>query len=217
MDNKKIIFQVTRTYMMKNRKRTLVTFLGILVMVILMTAVFIGKDTVMGYMKNVAVAYKGSWHYQVYDIGKEEAEQIKALDFIDKFEVSKPLGYAEFPESGNPDVTPYLEVKEYSENLFELMNIKVKEGRYPKNSDEVIISEIALNEGADIKLGDTIEADFFDRYIHAFTAEESDALIAEGKEANSIMLPIGFQLRPGDLLKVPDHFHRAEERTDGRN
>ena len=206
MDNKKIIFQVTRTYMMKNRKRTLVTFLGILVMVILMTAVFIGKDTVMGYMKNVAVAYKGSWHYQVYDIGKEEAEQIKALDFIDKFEVSKPLGYAEFPESGNPDVTPYLEVKEYSENLFELMNIKVKEGRYPKNSDEVIISEIALNEGADIKLGDTIEADFFDRYIHAFTAEESDALIAEGKEANSIMLPIGFQLRPGDLLKVPDHF-----------
>ena len=60
MNNKKIIFQVTRTYMMKNRKRTLVTFLGILVMVILMTAVFIGKDTVMGYMKNVAVAYKGS-------------------------------------------------------------------------------------------------------------------------------------------------------------
>ena len=206
MNNKKIIFQVTKTYMIRNLKRTLVTFLGILVMVILMTAVFIGKDTVMGYMKNAAEAYKGSWHYQVYDIGKEQAEQIKALDFIDKFEISKPLGYTEFPESGNPEVTPYLEVKEYSENLFELMNIKVKEGRYPKNSDEVIISEIALNEGSDIKLGDTIETDFFDRYIHAFTAEESDALIAEGKEANSILLPIGFQLRPGDTLKVPDHF-----------
>ena len=206
MNNKKIIFQVTKTYMLKNRKRTFVTFLGILVMVILMTAVFIGKDTVMGYMKNAAVAYKGNWHYQVYDIGGEQAEQIKALDFVDKFEVSKPLGYTEFPESGNPDVTPYLEVKEYSENLFELMNIKVREGRYPKNSDEVIISEIALKEGADIKLGDTIETDFFDRYIHAFSAEEQEALIAEGKEANSIMLPIGFQLKPGDTLKVPDHF-----------
>ena len=206
MNNNKIIFQVTKTYMLKNRKRTLVTFLGILVMVILMTAVFIGKDTILGYMQNAVVAEKGSWHYQVYDIGKEQAEQIKALDFVDKFEISKPLGYTEFPKSGNPEVTPYLEVKEYSKNLFELMNIKVKEGRYPQKSDEVIISETALREGADIKLGDTIETDFFDRYIHAFTAEESDALIAEGKEANSILLPIGFQLRPGDTLKVSDHF-----------
>ena len=129
MNNKKIIFQVTKTYMKKNRKRTMVTFLGIFVMVILMTAVFIGKDTVMGYMKNAVIANKGSWHYQVYDIDKEQAEQIKARDFVDKFEISKPLGYTEFPESGNPKVTPYLEIKEYSKNLFVLMNIKVKEGR----------------------------------------------------------------------------------------
>lgn len=206
MNNKKIIFQVTKTYMLKNRKRTLVTFLGILIMVILMTAVFIGKDTILGYMQNAVVAEKGSWHYQVYDIGKEQAEQIKALDFVDKFEISKPLGYTEFPKSGNPEVTPYLEVKEYSENLFELMNIKVKEGRYPQKSDEVIISETALREGADIKLGDTIETEFFERYIHAFTVEEQNELIAEGKEAKSIFLPLGFNLKPGDTLKVPDHF-----------
>lgn len=206
MDNKSIIFQVTKTYMMKNKKRTLVTFLGILVMVILMTAVFIGKDTVLEYIKNAVIVNNGSWHYQVYDIDKEQAEQIKALGFADKFEVSKPLGYTEFPESGNPKVTPFLEVKEYSENLFELMNIKVKEGRYPKNADEVIISEAALNDGADLKLGDTIETDFFERYIHAFTIEEMNALIAEGKEAGNVFLPLGFDLKPGDTLKVPDHF-----------
>jgi ABC-type lipoprotein release transport system permease subunit len=206
MNNKKIIFRVTRTYMMQNRKRTLITFLGILIMVILMTAVFIGKDTVMNYMKNAVIAEKGSWHYQVYDIDIEQAEQIKALRFIDKFEVSKPLGYTEFPESGNPEVTPFLEIKEYSEELFELMNIKVKEGRYPENHNEVIISETALKEGADIKIGDTVKADCFDRYIHAYTVEEQNALIAEGKKTNSILLPIGFVLKPGDTLKVPDHF-----------
>lgn len=56
MDNKKIIFQVTKTYMLKNRKRTLVTYLGILVMVILMTAVFVGKDTLLKYMQSAAEA-----------------------------------------------------------------------------------------------------------------------------------------------------------------
>ena len=38
MNNKKIIFQVTKTYMKKNKRRTLITFTGILVMVILMIA-----------------------------------------------------------------------------------------------------------------------------------------------------------------------------------
>ena len=75
MDNRKIIFQVTGTYMAKNRKRTLVTFLGILLMVILMTAVFIGKDTLLEYVKNAAAADKGVWHYQVYDISREQADQ----------------------------------------------------------------------------------------------------------------------------------------------
>ena len=51
MKNKKIIFQVTKTYMKKNKKRTIITFAGILVMVILMTAVFVGKDTVMDFMR----------------------------------------------------------------------------------------------------------------------------------------------------------------------
>lgn len=206
MDNKKIIFQVTKTYMMKNRKRTLVTFLGILVMVILMTAVFIGKDTVLKYVQDAAAADKGNWHYQVYDIDSEQAEQIRALGFIDSFEISKPLGYTEFAASGNPEVTPYLEIKEYSEALFEWMNIRVKDGRYPENADEVIISERALKEGADIKPGDTIEADFFERYIHALTEEEQKAALENGAETYKVYLPAGFHIMPGETLKVPDHF-----------
>ena len=47
MNNKKIIFQVTRRYMKRNRRRTAITFLGILLMVILMTCVFVGQDTVV--------------------------------------------------------------------------------------------------------------------------------------------------------------------------
>ncbi len=45
------------------------------------------------------------------------------------------------------------------------MNIQVKEGRYPENADEVIISQRALDEGAEIQPGDTIDIDCFERYI----------------------------------------------------
>ena len=111
MNNKKIIFQVTKTYMKKNKKRTAITFAGILVMVILMTAVFIGKDTVMEFMKKAVEADQGKWHYQVYDIDRDEVEQIKAIDSVDKLEVSRSLGYTEFPQGGNPNDTPFLEYR----------------------------------------------------------------------------------------------------------
>ena len=205
MDNQKIIFQVTRTYMMKNRKRTLVTSFGILVMVILMTAVFIGKDTVLEYVQNAVAADKGSWHYQVYDIDREQAEQIRALKFIDRFDISKPLGYTEFAASGNPGTTPYLELKEYSKQLFQWMNIRVKEGRYPENADEVIISERARKEGAEIKPGDTVEIDCFERYVHALTAAEQTAAKEEGKASIRILFPPGYHISPGETLKAPDH------------
>ncbi len=211
MDNKKIIFQVTKTYMKKNRRRTLVTFLGILVMVTLMTAVFVGKDTAFEYMKNAVKENSGSWHYQVYDIDKEQLEKLQALDFVEECEVSKPLGYTEFAQSADPEVTPFLELKQYSDDLYKLMDIKLKEGRYPKNPDEVVISARAISEGANIKVGDTIEANCFERYVHAYTEEEIKAAEAEGKERIHIFFPPDYGIVPGDTKKAPAHFQYYKE------
>ena len=71
MNNKKIIFQVTRRYMKRNRRRTAITFLGILLMVILMTCVFVGKDTVVNYLQNVAALHTGSWHLTAHGLNAE--------------------------------------------------------------------------------------------------------------------------------------------------
>ena len=62
MNNKKIIFHVTRQYMKRNKGRTAVTFTGIALMVMLMTCVFVGKDTVLRYLEKVASLRSGSWH-----------------------------------------------------------------------------------------------------------------------------------------------------------
>ena len=152
MNNKKIIFQVTKTYMKKNKRRTVITFAGILVMVVLMTAVFVGKDTVMDFMKRAVEADQGSWHLQVYDITKEEAEEIEALESVETAEVSRPLGYTEFPQSAN-EATPFLELKGYSGELFDWMNINILEGRAPENDNEIIISKRATADGADHNAG----------------------------------------------------------------
>ena len=54
--------------MKRNPGRTAVTFTGIALMVMLMTCVFVGKDTVLRYLEKVASLHSGSWHMTVYDI-----------------------------------------------------------------------------------------------------------------------------------------------------
>lgn len=214
MKNKKIIFQVTKTYMKKNKKRTIITFAGILVMVVLMTAVFIGKDTVMDFMRRAVEADQGKWHYQVYDVTKEEADEISALDSIDKLEVSRPLGYTDFPQSANIE-TPYLELKGYSGELFDWMNINVIEGRVPEKENEIIISERAIEDGADIKVGDTVDVDAFDRYVHAYYKEGEEEKIAAGKAPGVITFGNNvFSVEHGTTVKAPAHFAYWPENDD---
>ena len=206
MNNKKIIFQVTKTYMKKNKRRTVITFAGILVMVILMTAVFIGKDTIMNFMEKAVEADKGKWHVQVYDIGKNAADEIRNLEDVDVMEVSRPLGYSMFSQSGNPDDTPMLELKGYSGELFDWMNISLVEGRYPENDHELLLSERAIKEGSTIKVGDTVEVDAFRRYIHAFITEEEVKKREAGEEIGGVGFFSGFHLDHGETVEVPDHF-----------
>ena len=174
MNNKKIIFRVTREYMKQNKRRTLITFLGILIMVVLMTAVFVGRDTVLRYMTDIISFDRGSWHAMVYDVDKNQADEITALPYTDQVYVSRALGYTDFPASGKPETTPYLELKSYSPEVFSLLNIRMHEGRFPENDNEIIISQLAVKDGARISIGDVIEIDAFDRYMHASSAGEDD-------------------------------------------
>ena len=206
MNNKKIIFQVTKTYMKKNKRRTVITFAGILVMVILMTAVFVGKDTIMNFMQRAVEEENGKWHVQIYGVGKEAAEEIGNLDGVETVNVSRPLGYTDFKESGNPEETPMLELKGYSGELFDLMNMRLVEGRYPENDHEILISERAVKEGSTINVGDTIEVNAYRRYIHAFISETEQKKLEKGEEIGGVGFFSGFNLTHGETVEVPDHF-----------
>ncbi len=184
--------------MLKNRKRTIITFLGIMLMVMMMTAVFVGKDTFMDYMINMAALHKGSWHFQVYGLDSEKAEEIRGLDSVEKLEVSRDYGYTLFERSAKPDTTPFLEVKAYSGDIYEWMNIRVVEGRYPENAGEIMISRRMIDDGSDIGIGDTINAEFFERYIHALGEEDGGEIVFPFQNM--------FTVKHGKTEKAPAHF-----------
>ncbi|MBR6358176.1 MAG: ABC transporter permease, partial [Lachnospiraceae bacterium] len=195
--------------MKKRPRRTLITFLGIVAMVVMMTAVFVGKDTVLKFMADAVAADKGSWHVQAYDVDKAEAEEIMALPYITDTAVSKSLGFTEFPRSGNKDVTPWLELKGYSGDMFKWMNIRVKEGRLPENDHEIILSERAIKEGADIRVGDTVDVDTFERSIHAFLNENDSA-----PGSGYLRFFSGLVVHHGETVPLPSDFPYYEDNDE---
>ncbi len=178
MSNRKIVYHVTRQYMKKNRRRTFTTFLGIVFMVMLMTCVFVGKDTGVAYLQDMAAANDGKWHAIVYGADKKDYEEIKEIKAVKETTVSADCYYTEFAQSANPD-RPYLQVKAYGTRNFDWMNISLTEGRLPEKAGEIILCEDVLTDGATISVGDTISASFFKRMLQRYDTEGMTAFSAQ--------------------------------------
>jgi len=195
MSNKKIVFQVTKEYMKKNKKRTMTTLFGIIFMVMLMTCVFVGKDTAVNYLEILASQSQGKWHINAYDVDASQYEKIKNLDAVDETAVSVGYDLSVFEQSANP-VRPYINLKAYSKENFDWMNMRLAEGRFPEKAGELVLCVDAKNDGADIKIGDEISVDCFKRFLSK----------SENSKTNTIFPYYNLALQPGDYVEAPDNF-----------
>ena len=163
MRNTKIIHDVTLKHMKMNKKRTVISAVGIALMVMLLTCVLVGKDTAFKYFTELAAKQSGAYHFAVYDINRDQLETLKNFDEVTDTAVTEDLKYAEFGQSGNPN-RPFLNVRRYSPEAMEWMNIELVDGRLPENSNEIVISESAVKDGSSVKIGDKIDCETFTRY-----------------------------------------------------
>ena len=187
-----VVFYVTRQYMKKNRKRTLTAFCGIFFMVMLMTCVFVGKETAFDFLERMAVQDRGKWHVSMYGLKPEEVEQVREIPWVKETARSEVPGMADFPESGR-ESRPYLNIKAYETPEFDWMNIQLKEGRFPENERELVVSNAALADGASLKIGDQVEAKFFQRTITA-------------KDVDVIFPYYSLTVKKGETVSVPENF-----------
>ena len=166
---------------------------------------FVGKDTVLRYLEKVASLHSGSWHMTVYGLDNANCKEVAAVDGIDKIGYVARKGFTEFPASANKD-RPYLEIKAYSPICFELTNIHVTQGRLPENEKEIIISKTTLTDGSSVKIGDVMQAKFFDRSITGINAELSE----------SVFPYFGVSVKYGETVDVPLNFPYYPENDDFR-
>lgn len=149
-----VMRHLTFRYMKQNKSRTMVTVIGAIIAVAMLTAVFAISSSYLDLMQREAIEYSGKWQASFQNVAGEDVAQLTKAAEIEQADISHSIGFAELKESKNSQ-KPYVYVTGYSH--FDLMAIKVLQGRLPENEQELVMSE-ALIKYTDKrwKVGDTL-------------------------------------------------------------
>ena len=160
----KILRELTLKNLKLNKKRTIVTIIGIMLSVALICAV--GGMIACFRETLLQEAIETTGYNHIITTGNRETLNIlnNNREIKQVINISN-LGYSYLKNSQN-EYKPYLKLFSI-ENPKDFLNLpfKLVEGRYPANSKEIVISETIIKNGkVNYKIGDTIEYNLGTRY-----------------------------------------------------
>ena len=155
---------LTLKNLMLNRKRTIVTIVGI----ILATALLSALVTLVSSFRYSMIEYQkqkdGDFHMKFSNVKMSELSEFKNNRNIESTFETMGMGFAKLDGCKNED-KPYAYVMATDEAGFERGCFKLIEGRMAKNEDEIVIPRhLKTNGRIDIKVGDEITLDVGKRY-----------------------------------------------------
>lgn len=158
-----ILNKLTLKHLTMNKKRTIVTIIGILLSTALMVGIGTISSTFIGYMIEDAKIINGSHHVTLTNVESDKLKYIKHNTDIKEYSIYSFVGYAPLEGSKN-NYKPYLYILGADESF--LKTSKLIEGRLPKNDNELLISKHILTNGkVKLKIGDKITLNVGNRYI----------------------------------------------------
>ncbi|AWX56561.1 ABC transporter permease [Brevibacillus brevis] len=159
-----IVNQLTLRYMKQNKSRTLVTIIGVVISVAMLTAVFSISSSFMDMMQRNAIAYSGKWQAAFLNVAGEDVAVITNADAVERYDIDQKLGFARLSNSANR-VKPYLYITGH--NNHDVIGVSLIDGRLPRNENELALSSQYLRTvGVSLKVGDVVTLDFGNRSLN---------------------------------------------------
>lgn len=146
-----------------NKKRTIVTVIGIT----LATALIVALSSLISTFKTTLIETEkyesGDYHYKFSNVPEDEIKYITNNRNIEKASITQNIGYATLEGSKNT-YKSYLYLQAFSKDAMDNLSIHIIDGRLPENEDEIVISN-EIKTGARVKynIGDTLTLKIGDR------------------------------------------------------
>ena len=155
-----ILNRLTIKNLRLNKKRTIVTIIGIILSTALMVGIGLLFSSFQDLMIRDTIGYSGKYEAKYNDVDLIKLNDIKNKNFTYFYE--KPIGFSKI-ESSN-EYKPYMYITSVNKEYFD--ELKLIEGSFPKNENEVVISNhVITNGGLNYKVGDIVTLKYGSRNI----------------------------------------------------
>lgn len=155
-----ILNRLTIKNLRLNKKRTIVTIIGIILSTALMVGIGLLFSSFQDLMIRDTIGYNGKYEANYSDVDLDKLNNIKDKDFTYFYE--KSIGFSKIQSSN--EYKPYMYITSVNKEYFN--ELKLVDGSFPKNENEVVISNhVITNGGLDYKVGDIVTFTYGSRNI----------------------------------------------------
>lgn len=155
-----ILNRLTIKNLRLNKKRTIVTIIGIILSTALMVGIGLLFSSFQDLMIRDTIGYNGRYEASYNGVDLDKLNNIKDKDFTYFYE--KPIGFSKTQSSN--EYKPYMYITSVNREYFN--ELKLIEGSFPKNENEIVISNHVMNNGGlNYKVGDIVTFTYGSRNI----------------------------------------------------
>ena len=150
-----LLNKLTAKNLKLNKKRTVVTIIGIILSAALLAAVASFYASGVKSLIRYEIEKQGNYHVAFYSVPVSDLELFRNNRAIEKICLTQNVGYADI-ESAN-EYKPYVYIKEFTKEALENLTGSLVEGRMPENENEIVIPTHLKTNGRNfLKVGDSV-------------------------------------------------------------
>lgn len=150
-----IFHRFTLASLKKNRVRTLVTVIGIMLSMALLTAVIEGANSGMQYLVRAGTERVGAFHGYWREVEADKVSELARAEDVNKTAAFYRVGHARVTEDTSRFVK-YLQIEALGEGVTDLLSVRLTAGRMPENEREIILPDRYVEQVARVRVGDTL-------------------------------------------------------------
>ena len=150
-----IFHRFTLASLKKNRVRTLVTVIGIMLSMALLTAVIEGANSGMQYLVRAETGRVGAFHGYWREVEADKVSELARAEDVNKTAAFYRVGHAQVCD-GEVKLTRYLQIESMGAGLTDLVAVHLTAGRMPENEREIILPDRYVEQVARARVGDTL-------------------------------------------------------------
>ncbi len=166
--------KVTLQSLKKNKTRTIVTIIGIILSAAMICAVTTFASSFMNYAKETTIYSDGNWHGYERDTDWNTYTEIWGTGKVEEAVYLQQLGYA-YAEGCENEFKPYIYVLGAGKDVEEVLPIHITSGKYPTSSNEIMLpNHLYTNGGVRYRLGDTITLELGQRMLDGYPMTQNN-------------------------------------------